>query len=89
VASKDGGPAFPVVIPGHLYGDGSSEIPHAESTGLSLRDWFAGKALYVVAAYPAISMSPDALDETIGVPQAAAKWAYEIADAMLAARESK
>ena len=34
--SKDGGPAFPTVVPENF---------HAAQDGMSLRDWFAGQAL--------------------------------------------
>jgi hypothetical protein len=41
--------------------------------GMKLRDWFAGQALAMA----------DALDK----PTSVAQWAYEIADAMIAARK--
>lgn len=44
------------------------------SNGMSIRDWFAGQAL--ATAYAQSEQSPD---DT-------AKWAYQVADAMLAAR---
>jgi len=44
------------------------------SHGMCLRDWFAGQAL--ATAYAQSEQSPDD----------AAKWAYQVADAMLAAR---
>lgn len=44
--------------------------------GMTLRDWFAGQALANV--YTASENSPDKV----------AEWAYQIADAMLAAREN-
>ena len=44
------------------------------SPGMSLRDWFAGQALANV--YTASETSPDK----------AAEWAYQLADAMIAAR---
>lgn len=59
---SEGGPAFPVSIPG--CGDNGWH-------GMTLRDWFAGQVL--------------AGGITMG-PEGAAKFAYEIADAMLAQR---
>lgn len=60
--------------------DGGPAFPHpawTASRGMSLRDWFAGQAL-------AGMLSSD------GRPtgdQAKAEWAYDLADAMLKARE--
>lgn len=42
---KDGGPAFP--------------IPEAQVSGMSLLDWFAGKALTGLLADPQLNMSPE------------------------------
>ena len=68
---KDGGPAFPVV-----------RMPLDPDTilnrpGMSLRDWFAGQAL------AGIMPSDGRPDGDVNKAQ----WAYEIADAMLKARE--
>lgn len=73
----NGGPAFPG---GHVScGDGDA-VPYAP--GMSKRDWFAGQALAGACIEwcrnSASAQNPDA---------AVAKWAYEIADAMIA--ESK
>lgn len=72
MAKNDGGPAFPCEV------DTSSLRP---AQGMSLRDWFAGRMLPVLAATKLDSghyMSPDA----------AANTAYEYADAMLKARST-
>jgi len=63
---KDGGPAFP-----------TQSSPYF--TGMTLRDWFAGRAL---AALIASGDSSDDLDET-------AYNAYRQADAMLAERNRR
>lgn len=71
---NDGGPAFP-----RAAGDytGTRHGNHAQ-TGLSLRDYFAAKAMQgIVASVGAAQMRVDE----------AADFAYLIADAMLAARE--
>lgn len=71
-APKDGGPAF--------------AVEHCQHNGMSLRDWFAGQAIgqviencagdiYAMAAFP----TPEAYF---------ARKAYQVADAMLAAREA-
>ena len=52
----------------------------AGSDGMSLRDWFAGQALVGM-------MASDGNDGTYWKPANAAANAYEIADAMLAARK--
>ena len=64
-------PAFPVVAHQNVY-----------STGMDLRDWFAGMALkdlnISVSDYGTMTRSPDAV----------AKYCYEIADAMLEERKN-
>lgn len=72
---NDGGPAFPT---GHT----TRETVHIGADGMSLRDWFAGQALARLAE--AVSE-----DITTGREKRIATSAYELADAMLAAREGK
>lgn len=67
-SDKDGGPAFPTFKGANLVATG----------GMSLRDWFAGQAIY--AAARAAATANDKSAKTV------AAFAYEIADAMLAAR---
>lgn len=74
VSEQDGGPAFPQSdLSG--YGMGPAEV---QNQGMSLRDWLAGQAL---AGWMA-SFGPDDGVKASGVAQLA----YELADAMLAAR---
>ncbi len=61
----DGGPAFP---PMH--------DPDTHASGMTLRDYFAAKAL----------SNPYTFDDSSS--EKVAQWAYHIADAMLAAREA-
>jgi hypothetical protein len=71
MGKEDGGPAFPVEGVSFL---GSTVI---SSTGLSVRDWFAGQALAAL------------VDRWVGMPGgplALGAEAYKLADAMLAAR---
>lgn len=70
---KDGGPAFPVSF---AYADKATDI--ALSSGLTMRDYFAAKALQGLLASHTRATS----DEFAGQ-------AYVLADAMLAAREVK
>lgn len=70
----DGGPAFPVTPDNCPTTTGMIERP---STGMTLRDWFAGQALAGLMAYP---HSNDTWAD-------AAKRAWIMADAMLAARK--
>ena len=51
---------------------------YPEQDGMSLRDWFAGQAL----------SNPQLMDSRAGQVELAAKRAYEVADAMLKAREA-
>ena len=75
---NDGGPAFP-------QGTDSND---STATGMSLRDWFAGKALVgMMSADPEWARlcrtdRPSSAEDF-------AKCAYEQADAMIAARENK
>ena len=66
---EDGGPAFPSTI--------SDDSLHVG--GMSLRDYFAAKAMQGLMASPA---DPESME-------VAAKWSYNLADAMLKAREVK
>ena len=65
-------PAFPVVAQHNVY-----------STGMDLRDWFAGMALNKLqinfGEHGNISSCPDSV----------ARYCYEVADAMLEARNAK
>ena len=71
--SKDGGPAFP-----STYRDavGTAYEHQVVLTGMSLRDYFAGQALVGTLAGRSVLWPCDA----------AAREAYELADAMLKAR---
>lgn len=72
-------PAFPVAY--------EPERHHVDE-GLTKREWLAGMALTVVAQYGAIRNYADQLEETQdGIAATVAKWAFEIADAMI--QESK
>ena len=67
------GPAFPCSNEQFTYGNPATGDAHA---GMTLRDWFATHALAAVAAENPIQANPDAY----------ARMAYQIADAMLKAR---
>tara|TARA_R110002126_G_scaffold230781_1_gene375506 strand:+ start:268 stop:477 length:210 start_codon:yes stop_codon:yes gene_type:complete len=66
-------PAFPTTM--HNYGDGKYA-----SHGMTLRDYFAAKAMQGFMANKSNPMHFQ--------PEADASWAYSIADAMLKAREA-
>jgi len=75
---KDGGPAFPCHTnprPGTL-----NEAPQ----GMTLRDWFAGKAMAGMLAYPGCESCGS--HHNNNTPDGVAEMAYEYADAMLRAR---
>lgn len=69
--NTQGGPAFPVSIPG--YGDNGWH-------GMTLRDWFAGQALATI-----ISLTQG--EHGCWDPVAVAAGAYAVADAMVEARQ--
>lgn len=74
----DGGQAFP-------YQTGiEAKYPGETIPGISLRDWFAGKALVGLFAQSAHPQSPGISSDHYA---AAAVECYRIADAMLAARK--
>lgn len=72
---KTGGPAFPVTAGQNVY-----------ATGMSLRDWFAGQAL---AGMISTSATPWLTKDGHGLCPHTAQAAYQIADAMIAARAEK
>jgi hypothetical protein len=76
VRIKDGGPAFPAIIPIEHSDVQGKDYPNYSESGMTLRDYFAAKALQGWLA--------DGLDTD---PENAAEQAYAIADAMIAARE--
>lgn len=73
--------AFPVSVPGHTYGDGSSEIPYVAQEGMSLRDYFAAAALSGFCKQ--YGLNDDASQIAISIR------CYGLADAMLRARKPK
>jgi hypothetical protein len=79
---NDGGPAFPTAATATTHGfyqDGQPCMTHYGSrSGITVRDYFAAAALQGLMASREIS-----LDEYDG------PYVYEIADAMLKAREAK
>ena len=80
---NDGGPAFPVMPPIETDGQSASGYPYP-SSGLSLRDWFAGMAMQGLIA---ASGKPDGnvyYDDGV-----ITKSAFDMANAMLTARETK
>ena len=68
---NDGGPAFPRPA-GH---SGTPGRQNNEQDGMTLRDWFAGMVLQGLCAHQTFPLAEVSTD------------AYEIADAMLVARE--
>ena len=76
--TDNGGSAFPVTA--KLMNSGYADIKIQETTsGMSLRDWFAGMALSSMTVSPDYNKGP--------CNQAMAERAYVIADAMLAVRK--
>lgn len=81
---KDGGPAFPMKHKGFNRTDSHIEYVHM---GLSLRDYFAAKALPALLGQ-ILSVSEGDLSVPFNmVSERASADAYKVADAMLAARE--
>ena len=79
---NDGGPVFPVFIAagGASVGDVKRVVDAAGVVGLSLRDYFAAKAMQgLLAQSCGTALGSD--------PTHGAQYAYQMADAMLAARK--
>jgi hypothetical protein len=72
---NDGGPAFPI-SEWHLKTGPNGRATHPDWRGMTLRDYFAAKALVGLIAS----------QDCAGRPAMVTKDAYRIADAMLAAR---
>lgn len=77
----NGGPAFP--SDERIYGSEGTVMQKIEHRGMSLRDWFAGQALAgIMACDPALA---DGKYE----PNIVARSCFELANAMLKAREAR
>lgn len=74
----NGGPAFPQM---RQYRDSQGIDHEITETGMSLRDWFAGRALQGFLA------SGDAQPDTEDPLNTLARMSYAVADAMLEARK--
>ncbi len=75
---ENGGPAFPVAFQ-HEHSDGLTHTQ--EWAGMTLRDYFAGQAIIGIMSDP--GMRPDTVSEFNHM----AMRMYQVADAMLKARE--
>jgi hypothetical protein len=84
---NDGGPAFPRQSDQTIRG---AQGYQSGENGMSLRDWFAGKALSGFLGDHLLSAS---LDSNCGEgnegAETNARWAYQLADAMIAEREKR
>lgn len=76
----NGGPAFPQSRKAVVFEQGgtSREVVQDQIGGMTLRDYFAAKAMQGSLADPSVNPT-DHKDEF-------ARWCYEVADAMIAAR---
>jgi len=72
MTTTTGGPAFPGLHP--------SKECHYQDSGMTLRDYFAAKAMAVYFQDPNI-------EDIVGDLASVANWCYEVADEMLKARE--
>ena len=82
-ARDDGGPAFPVPDPGWLEPRTVAESMRA-AAGMSMRDYFAAKALHQFLAGAVLPPGYDASNDLLMLGARA----YEVADAMLKARSA-
>lgn len=87
----DGGAAFPGPFSGHCGNENHAPTCACYvDSGMTLRDFFAAKALVgVQAAVVEMVKSSGRVDEDLSSESAMANSAYRIADAMLAARKKR
>lgn len=78
IDTKDGGAAFPTSL--------SPDYPNEMFGGISIRDYFAAKAMQGMLAYPGCESRGS--HHNNNSPEGVAEMAYGYADAMLKARES-
>ncbi len=71
-------PAFPYK---HIFNEGTARECSESSDGMSLRDYFAVRAMQAMLTNVGIIGGPSPTDEDL------ARYAYDAADAMLKARE--
>lgn len=90
---KTGGPAFPTTLnnPGNEPVAGFDDEPvrarsAMEYRGLSIRDYFAAKAMAAIIEKTPLVMKPSGSKELTRIRASAARSAYAYADAMLAER---
>lgn len=81
---KDGGPAFPRA--GAQVDVTRAGIFDRGDIGMTLRDYFAAKAMQGELAS---QTNKEFYDDSDADAEGLANWAYEMADAMLAAREAQ
>jgi hypothetical protein len=83
----DGGPAFPSIAPefAGISSDGEERYENGPTGGMTLRDYFAAKALAALLGR-IDTVSGDYV--TNATPEQGAEAAYRYADAMLKAREA-
>lgn len=84
MSKPTGGPAFPVKANHEGIGQYDSNGVTVQHTGLTLRDYFAGKAMQ-----GELSSQPHEISYyfTKQSKRDLAEWSYSMADAMLAARD--
>lgn len=88
---NSGGPAFPVP---RAYTEPNLEVAQWEELGITVRDYFAAKALQgAIAAgsteFVCEKITRNALQANISVAELFARDAYRVADAMLVARDKQ
>lgn len=76
MSGRDGGPAFPAVIPLEYSEQQGKSYPNYESAGMTLRDYFAAAAITGLIAQ----------SDKAGRADEFARQAYVVADAMLEER---
>ena len=82
MTKNDGGTAFP----SHVTTNTNGVDVVAWQKGMTLRDYFAAKAMQAMVSNPNTNTGAN---DVAGAAKAVVGWAYQISDAMLAAREVK
>jgi hypothetical protein len=81
---NSGGPAFPRT--GNYDDDGTSNYDSTSQDGMTLRDYFAAKAMQAIVGHPATSTQGKEFVPELARMTAEVSWLF--ADAMLAARDA-
>lgn len=89
MSAKNGGPAFPTLVPIVHITEQGKDYPVYDEAGMTLRDYFAAKALELGGEFFVVRYLTSAEQDADHLADLVAKATYEIADAMIAWRNKE